>query len=152
MRGVYSLLLCIPEDTSISIGNRPKEIYEQGYWVYVGSARGKGSTSLENRLRRHFRKDKKLHWHIDYLLLQKITIVDAIWSESDDDLECSLVTGLLATEEYIPGPKGFGAGDCTRGCISHLLRYSGLCNPIDSLRRAFSELKLDSQYYSELEV
>ena len=152
MRGVYSLVLHIPEDTSISVGARPEEIYEEGYWVYVGSARGKGSTSLENRLKRHHRNEKKLHWHIDYLLSQNVAIVDAIWSETDDDLECSLVANLLATRKYIPGPAGFGAGDCTNRCLSHLLQYDGSSSPTDSLKRVFRKLNLIPHNYSQMEL
>jgi len=44
-----------------------------GYYVYVGSALG----GLASRLRRHLRSEKRLHWHIDYLLRQ--AAVAQIW-------------------------------------------------------------------------
>ena len=47
--------------------------------------------SLNARIKRHLSDDKKLHWHIDYLLKDKNSeIVDVIFTISTNKLECKL--------------------------------------------------------------
>jgi len=85
-----------------------------GYYVYTGSAR----RNIVLRLARHLSADKKLHWHIDYLLARDgVNIVDARFYQTS---ECEL---NAMTQGEFP-ISGFGASDCVAGCISHLC-YQG---------------------------
>jgi Uri superfamily endonuclease len=86
---------------------------------------GDGSTSLENRLLRHFRKEKTISWHIDYLLDADTEIVEAMWAESGEPIECDLAQSIAAHDDFIPGPRTFGSSDCRRGCIAHTYFYQG---------------------------
>ena len=62
--GSYLLVFILDRDISCCIGKRGLMTFPQGTYVYVGSA----LNGLDQRIRRHLRTDKKIHWHIDYLL------------------------------------------------------------------------------------
>ena len=109
-RGSYILLIKLPEEQTITIGRLGALRFTRGYYTYVGSAMG-GFTS---RLRRHLRHEKKVHWHIDYLL-QKASVLDIIAAETEHRLECTIAQALTGQFESVPG---FGASDCR--CRSHL--------------------------------
>jgi len=109
-RGSYILLVKLPEEQTITIGRLGALRFTRGYYAYVGSAMG-GFTS---RLRRHLRREKKVHWHIDYLL-QRASVLDIITAETEHRLECTIAQALTGRFEFIPG---FGASDCR--CRSHL--------------------------------
>jgi len=53
------------------------QMFPKGYYCYTGSARGSGSTNLKHRIGRHLKKEKRMFWHIDYVLknqnINKIT-------------------------------------------------------------------------------
>ena len=126
MKGVYALVISIPDDIDVQIGALGKQRFEAGEWVYVGSAYGNGSTSLEHRIRRHFSLEKKLHWHIDLLLEVSGPPTHVIWSESERKKECEIASKLGQNSEFINGPKGFGSSDCKAKCGTHLFRHNGL--------------------------
>ncbi|WP_246660633.1 DUF123 domain-containing protein [Nitratireductor sp. XY-223] len=50
-----------------------------GLYVYAGSARGPGG--LRSRLKRHFARQKAIHWHVDQLTVasQEIGAFGAVW-------------------------------------------------------------------------
>jgi sugar fermentation stimulation protein A len=100
----------LPEERAIDTGSLRDVHFSRGYYAYVGSALG----GLKSRLSRHFRSDKKLHWHIDYLL-QKASIIDVIIGETESKVECALAQALSSQFDSI---RGFGSSDCH--CRSHL--------------------------------
>ena len=110
MKGSYTLLIKLPEEQTITIGNRQPMGLSHGYYAYVGSAMG----GFESRLRHHLNDNKRLHWHIDYLL-QKASINSIILCETDDRAECTIAQALGRQFDSIPG---FGSTDCR--CRSHL--------------------------------
>lgn len=63
--------------------------------------------SLEKRVERHFREDKKLHWHIDYLL-KEAELLRAYLIPSEERLEERL---SLEVSKFGEPVEGFGAGD-----------------------------------------
>ena len=74
MKECYCLIINLEKNRKIKIGKKLGKIdFEKGFYVYVGSA----LNSLESRLNRHLSDEKKLHWHIDYLL-KNANITD-IW-------------------------------------------------------------------------
>jgi Uri superfamily endonuclease len=143
MKGVYALIILFPRQIVIEIGVLGKVSFDAGMWIYVGSARGSGSTSLENRLKRHFRSEKKIHWHIDRILNNQTKLVEAIWSETDTPRECRVNKALLKTGFFQAGPKGFGSSDCTSGCKSHIMYYIADGSPIDEIKKTFRSLGLE---------
>ncbi|UCB51731.1 MAG: GIY-YIG nuclease family protein [Candidatus Zixiibacteriota bacterium] len=115
-KGLYQLLIHLPESAHIQIGKRGRFRFPKGYYVYTGSAK-KG---LEGRVKRHLRKEKRRFWHIDYLLDHaSVTAVFPLTNERKD--ECSLSSETLAmpgAEVIVPG---FGSSDCK--CPSHLVFF-----------------------------
>ncbi|MFP4052091.1 MAG: GIY-YIG nuclease family protein, partial [Thermoplasmata archaeon] len=64
MKGIYTLVIELKEDKVIEVGAIGNIDFDKGYYVYVGSAQN----GLEARIERHLSDEKKIHWHIDYLL------------------------------------------------------------------------------------
>lgn len=145
MRGAYLLILEIKQAAIIQIKSLGSVSFAPGEWVYVGSAMGNGSTSLENRLLRHFRDDKKIYWHIDYLLNTKAVITRALGIESKKHIECLLAQALSDHDDFLPGPRGFGSSDCRRGCSTHIYQYQGRQHITISLRKILEKLGLSAQ-------
>jgi len=75
---------------------------------------------LENRIARHFRSEKTIHWHIDHLLKSDTKIRSSIWSESSEPVECDIAKSIEQMDDIYLGPKGFGASDCKNKCFTHL--------------------------------
>lgn len=81
-----------------------------GSYCYVGSA----LNGLDQRIARHNRYRKRMHWHIDYLL-KHASIARVFVKPGTDREECAVATVLSAV--LIPIPR-FGSSDCR--CRSHL--------------------------------
>ncbi|MFX1262609.1 MAG: DUF123 domain-containing protein, partial [Promethearchaeota archaeon] len=106
MKGVYALIISISDEIEVPIGAIGPQKFESGKWVYIGSAFGSASTSLEHRIQRHFSSEKKFHWHIDLLLGVTGPPKQVIWSESERKRECEIASFLKQHEKFIAGPKG----------------------------------------------
>jgi sugar fermentation stimulation protein A len=114
-RGVYALVIYLRAPAEITVGKAGTFRFPHGYYVYIGSAK----MNLSQRIQRHLRKTKKLHWHIDYLLhiADKVTPLP-IYS-GEDDLECRLAHTISPIAD--DAVNGFGCSDCT--CASHLFFF-----------------------------
>ena len=110
MKGSYILLIKLPEEQTIIIGSLQTRHFPRGYYAYVGSA----MSGFKSRLRHHLKSNKKLHWHIDYLV-EKASITGVILCETNDRAECTIAQALDHQFNSIPG---FGCSDCR--CRSHL--------------------------------
>ncbi|MCK4279148.1 MAG: GIY-YIG nuclease family protein [Candidatus Thorarchaeota archaeon] len=143
MKGVYALVIHIEKNLTTTIGALGEVGFQRGIWTYVGSATGTGSTNLENRIRRHFTDEKAVHWHIDYLLKTNAIPLRAIWAESDRAAECNLAGEMNESPLFVAGPRGFGSSDCTRGCGTHVFRFTGHDKPDGSIQEILSDLGLN---------
>jgi Uri superfamily endonuclease len=114
--GTYALLLRLWAGADITVGRLGIFTFPAGYYVYVGSALGRGG--LPARLARHGRQQKRMHWHIDYLLAYA-RIIGVQTDTSGERLECTWARKWL----HKPGAQiiapGFGASDCR--CPAHLV-------------------------------
>jgi len=110
MKGVYILLIKVEPDQTIQIGRLRKIFFKKGFYAYVGSA----MNSLEGRINRHLRSDKKVHWHIDYLL-KRSDIIKVFYRGTERKIECDVARIFSKKLENI---NGFGCSDCN--CNSHL--------------------------------
>ena len=108
-KGTYILKIKLKEPRTITYGKNRKR-FKRGYYFYVGSAMGE-SNNLRRRIERHLREDKKLHWHIDYLL-QYGTVKEVYIS--GEAVECEVARDL----SFLKSIEGFGSSDCS--CKSHL--------------------------------
>ena len=117
-KGSYVLVLQMREPCLMKAGKLPEREYPPGIYFYIGRAK----RHLGGRLARHLRTEKKLFWHIDYLL-QKAHIKE-IWCRSGYFNECQLTSDIIEMcGEYSSPIPGFGASDCH--CSSHLIHYCG---------------------------
>ena len=112
--GNYLILLELKKSCSIEAGSLGNLLMEQGWYVYSGSAR----RNLSARIARHQRKEKKKHWHIDYLAPCAETI-KALPIITLRNIECNLAADLEALGGR--GISGFGCSDCR--CKSHLFYF-----------------------------
>jgi sugar fermentation stimulation protein A len=136
--GNYLILLELPEPRDIETGALGTLRYEAGWYIYTGSAR----KNLGPRIRRHLRRRKRQHWHIDYLT-PHTSRVKAYPVYSYRNLECDLAGALETLGGR--GIPGFGSSDCR--CKSHLFYFQDppLKNP------AFPELLLRYRHTTALE-
>lgn len=109
-QGSYLLLFTLRQEISLRIGKNLSHTFPKGSYLYVGSA----MKGLSQRVKRHLRKKKKPHWHIDYLL-PHAEEVRPLLIRSSERLECSLARELESLAKPIPR---FGSSDCR--CTSHL--------------------------------
>lgn len=126
MKGIYALIANLEEDKNIKVGKLGPINFKKGYYTYIGSA----LNSLEDRINHHRRKDKKLRWHVDYLL-DEGRIVEILCFETTERVECTVARTFQKNLDSI---KNFGCSDCS--CESHLF-YSEE-NPIALLKDFFS--------------
>lgn len=120
MKGIYILLIKIDKNIEIEIGSLGKINFDKGIYSYIGSAQN----NLEKRIQRHKIKNKKLRWHIDYLLKNKyVKILKIYYKKAGREEECKIAKMLSKTE--IPISK-FGCSDCD--CKSHLFKIKSLKN------------------------
>jgi Uri superfamily endonuclease len=133
-KGTYILLASLDKTQKIKPGKLPKADYEKGIYLYVGRAK----TGLKARIERHLRDDKKLFWHIDYLLQR--AKIEAVWIRRDYFAECATADNIQDLSP--PAPKtihGFGSSDCR--CTGHLFYFSPETNGLNSLRKKLGFMK-----------
>jgi len=123
MKGTYLIAIYVLENSVINIGALGEIEFIKGNYLYIGSAMGnKGSTTLENRVKRHVSdsKDKKIFWHIDYLLANINCIITRLYLiPSLKRLECNIANEVSQfSDRFI---RNFGSSDCE--CPSHLYYF-----------------------------
>lgn len=111
----YQVFIHVPGNIRLRIGRLGEYLFPAGIYVYTGSAR----RNIQARLARHRRKNKGLHWHIDYLIAAPG--VEVIDTRLAHEPEC-LLNQATPGQVVVPG---FGASDCKAGCGSHL-KWLGL--------------------------
>ena len=120
----------------IKIGKIGSINFKKGYYVYIGSA----MNSLESRIRRHLSDEKKLHWHIDYLL-EKSEITDVIYNENKK-VECELSQYIAQKTD---GVKDFGCSDCE--CESHLYYFKNRNEAIECVENAYDSIAMNYEFF-----
>ena len=110
MKGTYVLIIKLARTKDIPVGKLGYIHFSKAFYAYVGSA----MSGFDARLPHHLRKNKKPHWHIDYLL-EVAEIEDIVLCQVYERIECSLAQALA--NEFLSIP-GFGSSDCK--CQSHL--------------------------------
>ena len=116
--GCYSLVIRLAQSDRIGVGSLGEVTLRRGCYIYTGSAVG----TLRSRLLRHVTREKKLRWHIDFLLsshhaaIKNIVLYPArAGEECRHNQRIKNLPGAL-----LPVPR-FGASDCRAGCGSHLV-------------------------------
>jgi len=115
VKGIYVLIIHVAKDVNVNTGALGRIAFKKGLYAYVGSAQ----TNLEQRIKRHVRSEKRLFWHIDYLLDRAI-VIRVILIPGEERIECILARGLEQRLRCIPR---FGSSDCN--CSGHLFFAAG---------------------------
>lgn len=142
-RGAYLLIVQIIRPRRVTAGGLGTVRFRAGYTIYVGSAmRGR-----EQRLKRHRRRRKRNHWHIDYLT----TAADEVNAlpVSSGRREERVITAACAayTARAVPG---VGSSDCDRG--SHLF-FRGEGPPGDpSFQRLLQSFRMPARRNRRMET
>ncbi len=110
------MVILLKDGLRSRIGKLGIHSFPLGYYVYVGSALG----GLHGRLRHHLKSEKRLHWHIDYLL-QQATVAQIWYVLGENRLECTWNVILAELPGATPIIPGFGASDCR--CYTHLTHF-----------------------------
>ncbi|MEM2843249.1 MAG: GIY-YIG nuclease family protein [Candidatus Bathyarchaeia archaeon] len=142
MKGIYTLIINVKKDFKKRVGSLGVIEFKNGIYLYTGSGAG-AFISIEDRLKRHLRRDKRKFWHIDYLLSGEAFATAAVASKSRKESEC-LINNLLA--QYFNGEflKSFGSSDCK--CKAHLIKVNDEKNInkiIESVAWVYKQAKLN---------
>ncbi len=116
LRGFYCLLIHLDRGADIDVGRWGRAAFPTGYYVYAGSA----LAGVAGRVARHLRVEKRLHWHIDYLLCHA-QVVEVWAGPSRERLECVCAALLRTLAGATTAHPRFGASDC--GCVGHLVYF-----------------------------
>ena len=120
LRGTYTLLMVCKRPFKLRIGKLGLAQIKKGTYLYTGSALGTGAVSLDLRIARHRRRNKRVKWHVDYLTVRpEITIVSVVCLESKARLECKINQRILSILNAEPILHRAGSSDCH--CSGHLL-------------------------------
>ncbi|MDR4505674.1 MAG: GIY-YIG nuclease family protein [Candidatus Scalindua sp.] len=111
--GIYHLIIKFPGKKVIKVGRLGAFLFPKGFYVYTGSAQ----VGLGKRVARHLSQEKKLHWHIDYLL-QFGEIVDVLTIHGAKNRECVLSNQIALSLGGRVIAEKFGSSDCK--CRTHL--------------------------------
>ena len=116
--GIYALIIKLSKKKEIKVGRLGTFVFPKGYYVYTGSAQ----SGLEKRINRHLSSEKKLHWHIDYLLCYAKVIKEVRYAGRKDECKLNSMTGQIAGATQIV--KKFGSSDCN--CATHLYYFENI--------------------------
>ena len=117
MKGIYLLIIRVSKPVSVRVGALGVLHFPKGYYIYVGSAQN----SLKNRIERHLRKDKRKHWHIDYLLEHGEVVRMLVYPNLAKSWEERIAR--ILENHFLPIP-GFGCSDTNSS--SHLFLLENL--------------------------
>lgn len=148
MKGCYCLIISLNKTEKMKIGNIYQNLkLKKGYYIYIGSA----MNSLIPRITRHLSDEKKMHWHIDYLLKSKNTnIREVLFNISEKKIECELAQEIAKDGEEI---AKFGCSDCN--CNSHLIYFKRKKDGIKSVKKAYNIIEMeykDLKYFNKLKT
>ncbi len=114
--GIYNLIIKHSKNKEIQIGRLGTFLFPKGFYIYTGSAQN----GFEKRINRHLSSNKKLHWHIDYLLsYAKVAKVLRYAGLKKD--ECKLNHLIAKSSGSAPVVDKFGSSDCN--CVTHLYHF-----------------------------
>lgn len=132
--GIYCLVFENP-GSILEVGSLGAVEFRPGFHVYIGSALGPGGLARVGRHLRTWRdRDRRPHWHVDWLLLDsRFKLTAVVTGETGERLECALARAIGGESV-----AGFGASDCR--CGSHLVFRPG--DPIEEVGAGFRAIGL----------
>lgn len=113
--GTYLLIMAANTSAKIQIGRLGTLHIQPGFYLYIGSAFGRGG--IRTRVARQLKIPNKKHWHIDYLR-PYVQLKAVSYSLTTEKLECQWATLIQTAPKFSMPLPGFGASDCS--CVTHL--------------------------------
>lgn len=114
LNAIYVLIIHLEKSCTIKVGALGDIFFDKGFYAYVGSAQ----TNFHQRVNRHLSKEKRLFWHIDYLLNSQNSKINKILYKSDKKIEECNVAKIIG--KFGKKISKFGSSDCD--CNSHLFK------------------------------
>lgn len=143
LKGNYCLLIATKKQNNIKVGSLNEINFKKGFYIYIGSA----MNSLKPRIYRHLSNDKKLHWHVDYLLMNENTAIkEVIFNIGEEKIECELANFISKSGEKI---EKFGSSDCN--CDSHLIYFENYEKALKTVKNAYNSQNIKYHYLNYLE-
>ena len=152
-RGIYTLIVFLSNDTQLKVGKLGPQTFPAGYYTYIGSALGKGASSLTQRVTRHLKKQKQKFWHIDFLLAhENATVTAVIAVQTSRKLECKMNHCIIEELKTKIPVVGFGASDCKENCKSHLLFFSDIAKEKVLIKKLVKRARLMNDHVFVINV
>ena len=115
----YLLILKVTRNARIAVGRLEDTEFKRGLCLYIGSAK----RGLDKRIARHRIKQKKLYWHIDYILSSEQISVLEVWTKEANE-ECAIAHKVSTIPETEIVRNGIGSSDCK--CATHLYFFEAI--------------------------
>ncbi|MBF0194710.1 MAG: GIY-YIG nuclease family protein [Magnetococcales bacterium] len=134
----YALLIKYTKSQHVKVGAKGYIDIKAGSYLYIGSAK----KSWEKRVGRHLKKEKKLRWHIDYLLSTKSTSIEEVWI-NQNSCECETAKAIADLKNSAVVAKKIGSSDCR--CPTHFFYIkNGFTNVKELLNKLiFATVKIE---------
>jgi Uri superfamily endonuclease len=132
MPNTYALLIQVTKPFTTKVGALGEIQFEQGRYIYIGSARSDNFKRLERHARTAIGENNTLHWHIDYLLTHENTRISGAYTTTTAE-ECEISQAIK-----LDGKSTFGSSDCIK-CETHLRFSKGLINAVEETQKAFKK-------------
>ena len=113
--GAYALVIALTRSFAPPIRRLDRRHLPPGRYLYGGDANGPGG--IRARVRRHLRRKKTVHWHVDHLT--NAFGVAAVVAVPGGD-QCEVVASVRRRPGVATPIPGFGSSDCAR-CPAHLV-------------------------------
>jgi Uri superfamily endonuclease len=101
------------------VGSLGSIVFPAGRYAYVGSARRGIAARVLRHKRLALQKEGKLHWHIDYLLINRHTEL-VRETVLENEIECTISKRIASMNGVTVPVPGFGSSDCRAKCAAHL--------------------------------
>ncbi len=103
-KGTYILKIKVKKNLKISVGSLGEVNFKLGTYVYIGSA----MNSISKRVQRHVKKNKKVHWHLDYLTISPYVEIEKVYAFYGSRVEEEI--SMKFSKRY-DSVNNFGASD-----------------------------------------
>ena len=135
-KGAYVLRIQLRQYAHIQAGRLGRVAFSPGDYLYIGS----DVRNLDGRINRHKRlavqKKGGGRWHVDALLRHRAVRITAA-AKFPEFHECELSQHIAGLKGVKIPAAGFGATDCTDGCVAHL--YDATNASRDDMRQLFQK-------------
>jgi len=135
LKGTYVLEFSILQELNLRVRSGKEFFLLPGLYAYVGSAFGSGG--IPSRLYRHLKREKKRHWHLDFITTFPYFSPLLVVVIPNLRVECEVAGFISKFGSPVPS---FGSSDCP--CTSHLFSVRSLEEVNSGLLKKFSGAKI----------